>query len=304
METLPQFTTLSVHFSLTIYTLGLKSKNDAIDAYGLSRLACEQHLKCWQPVSKNLYKLRVLTRQVEAVSGQATILKNQLHALFHGMYRIKEVERLLAKQLSVLAQHKSQLETAIVQLIESDPVLQKKCKNIVKIKGLGIQILAIIIAETDGFALTQNLSQITSYAGYDVVENQSGNRVGKTKISKKGNGHIRRALHFPALNVVRYGQANFKEFYERINQRTHIKMKGYVAVQRKLLCLIFTLWKKDEAFINNNTKTNSGNKEAELSFALAPQERAKKLVRKRASTKVKAPLDKLPSTSRRKLSFA
>jgi len=28
-------------------------------------------------------------------------------------------------------------------------------------------------------------------------------------------------------------------------------MKGYVAVQRKLLCLIYTLWKTDEAFDPN-----------------------------------------------------
>lgn len=150
--------------------LGLKSKNDAIDAYGLSRLACEQYLKCWQPVSKNLYKLRVLTRPIEAITAQMTIVQNQLHALSHGMYRIKEVEKLM----------------------QGDLLLKRKFDQILKIKGLGVQSLSVIVAETDGFALTENQSQLTSYTGYDVVENQSGNRVGKTKISKKGNGHIRK----------------------------------------------------------------------------------------------------------------
>ena len=53
-----------------------------------------------------------------------------------------------------------------------------------------------------GFA---NQRQLVSYAagppgGYDVVENQSGNRSGKTRISKKGNSRIRRILHLPAFN--------------------------------------------------------------------------------------------------------
>lgn len=87
-------------------------------------------------------------------------------------------------------------------------------------------------------------AQITSYAGFDVIENQSGNRKGKTKISKKGNGHIRRALHFPALNIVPYEQGNFHLLYQRIYSKSNIKMKAYVAVQRKLLTLIHTLWKK------------------------------------------------------------
>ena len=280
--------------------LGIKSKNDKIDAGGLARLVCEQHLKLWQPVSKSIYKMRLITRQIQAVSEQITVIQNQLHALSHGMFRVKEVEKMLKKQKLSLEQQKEKLEMVLVEIVDGDSALKKKFSGILKIKGLGFLSLATIIAETDGFALTENQSQITSYAGYDVVENQSGNRVGKTKISKKGNGHIRRAMHFPALNVVRYNQGSFKNLYERVYQRSGIKMKGYVAVQRKLLCLIYTLWKKEEVFDSGQLEINSGNNEVGLSFALA----SKKPSKKRASTKVKAPQDKLPSTSRRKLSFA
>ena len=96
--------------------------------------------------------------------------------------------------------------------------------------------------------LITSQSQLTSYAGYDVVENQSGSRAGKTRISKRGNSHIRHALHFPSLNVVRYELDVFSNLYERVYEATKIKMKGYVAVQRKLLCTVYALWKKNEAF--------------------------------------------------------
>ena len=89
---------------------------------------------------------------------------------------------------------------------------------------------------------------MVSYTGYDVVEKQSGSSVnGKTKISKKGNKFIRRALHFPALTVVKY-YPEFTNLHSRIYDRTKIKMKGYTAVQRKLLVLIYTLFKNNEAY--------------------------------------------------------
>ena len=88
---------------------------------------------------------------------------------------------------------------------------------------------------------------MVSYAGYDVVENQSGKRVGRTRISKKGNGRVRRALHIPALVTVKH-EPYFKMFYERLYQHHGVKMKSYVAVQKKILTTIFALWKKNESF--------------------------------------------------------
>jgi hypothetical protein len=89
---------------------------------------------------------------------------------------------------------------------------------------------------------------------------ESGSSIkGKTRISKKGNKYIRRALHFPALVIIRY-DPNFKQLYDRVYDRTKIKMKGLVAVQRKLLLLIYTLFKNNKAYdINykNNTVTKN-----------------------------------------------
>jgi transposase len=107
---------------------------------------------------------------------------------------------------------------------------------------------ATIIAETNGFALFNNQKQLTSYAGYDVVENQSGKRTGKTRISKQGNSHIRRILHMPAFTAVRKNVPVCKALHERLTAKGKKKMVAYVAVQKKLLLLIYTLWKKNEAW--------------------------------------------------------
>ncbi|WP_198170323.1 transposase [Mucilaginibacter arboris] len=92
---------------------------------------------------------------------------------------------------------------------------------------------------------------MSSYAGYDVVQRESGTSIkGKTKISKKGNRYIRNALYFPAMVACRYNPV-LKENYLRIIQKKTSKMIGQVAIQRKLLALMYTLWKNDTEFIEN-----------------------------------------------------
>lgn len=252
--------------------LGLKSKNDRIDAKGLAQMACEQNNTTWKPLTSSIYLLRLITRQIQSISQQATMLKNQLHALQHGMYRDKAIEKMYDKQLALLQKNKKSLQLRVEQIVENDELLKKKFENIGKIKGLGLQNLAVIVAETNGFTAFENIAQLVSYAGYDVVENQSGKRSGKTKISKKGNNHIRRCLHFPAFNMVKYEVVPFKNLYERVYEKSKIKMKAYTAIQKKLLEYIYILWKKDEAFDPDYQDRQSRDVEPAPSFTLVPQE--------------------------------
>ncbi|MEZ4878191.1 MAG: transposase [Flavobacterium sp.] len=46
-----------------LISMGLKSKNDSIDAKGLSKMGAEQCLDLWQPSGKYFYELRQYTRQ-------------------------------------------------------------------------------------------------------------------------------------------------------------------------------------------------------------------------------------------------
>jgi len=231
-------------------SLGLKSKTDRIDARGLAQMACEQGLSRWQPLSVNIYRMRLVTRQIQSLSEQATALSNQLHALQHGMFRDKDIEKILQKQLVLLKKSVTALKLKVQTIINADPLLKQKFDNIGKIKGLGYQSLAVIVAETNGFAAFQSAGQLVSYAGYDVVANDSGKRAGKTKISKKGNSRIRRSLHFPAFNMIRYEVGVFKDLYQRVYDRSKLKMKAYTAVQKKLLIIIYALWKNNEAFMD------------------------------------------------------
>jgi len=285
-------------------SLGLKSKNDRIDARGLAQMICERAYTSWQPLSKSLYTLRLIARQIESITTQATATANSLHALTYGMFRDKQAEQIYAQQLVLLEQQKQALRLRVEQIVAADPALQRKFVAILKIKGLGIQSLAVIVAETNGFAAFESAAQLVSYAGYDVIENQSGNREGKTSISKRGNSHIRRAMYFPAFNMVRYDVGTFPGLYERIFERTRIKMKGYVAVQKKLLTLVYALWKKDEAFDPgyHQSLKEQASRDTELVPSLATAGKPVKKVTPAITTRVTQ--DKHPSKPRRMPSLA
>lgn len=252
-----------------LQALGLKSKNDKIDAEGLARMGAEQQLAEWSAASPVMYNLRLLTRQHEDLQKSITSFGNQLHAIEHGMYRFGDIEKTYQQTLSSLQQFLKQVENAISESISQNEVLKKKVELLCSIKGVGELTATTIIAETNGFALFENQKQVESYAGYDVVENQSGDHLGRTKISKKGNSHIRRILHMPSLNVVTYKVKPFVDLYERVYPKTNLKMKGYVAVQRKLLVMLYTLYRKNEKFDPEYNPKTIREKELEPSFGLA-----------------------------------
>ncbi len=231
-----------------LQSLGLKSKNDAIDAKGLAIMCTHGQFTAWKPISKYFYELRLLTRHYQSTQEAKLSVTNQLHALKHSGYSNTEIIKHLEETVAVFDKQLKEFKRLIAHQIHSDEEIKRKVIGICKIKGLDTLSVATILAETNGFELINNIRQLVSYAGYDVIENQSGKHLGRTKISKKGNSRIRRILHMPALVAVKYKESGLLGLYERVYNRTKFKMKGYVAVQRKLLELVYTLWKKDEEY--------------------------------------------------------
>lgn len=231
-----------------LQSLGLRSKNDKIDARGLAIMCAHGQFNPWKPIAKYFYELRLLTRHYQSIQQTKTGFINQLHALKHSGYCSKELIKELEKIIALLDKQLKEIKQLIEKHLLGDEHVKRKVSQICKIKGLDTLSVATVLAETNGFELIKNTGQLVSYAGYDVIENQSGNHVGRTKISKKGNSRIRRMLHMPALTTVKYKEPAFVDLYQRVFDRTKLKMKGYVAVQRKILELIYTLWKKDEAY--------------------------------------------------------
>lgn len=212
-------------------------------------MGLEQNLPLWQPLSKNIYSLRMLTRQYQRLQELKNQSENQKHSILHSQTVDIFILKQLDKLIKLYDQQLEQLIKQIAKLLEKDVSLKAKIDQLCKIKGLGLLSVATLVAETNGFTGFDNVRQLVSFAGYDVIENQSGNRAGKTKISKKGNtgppgGRIRRILHLPAFNAVRFGESSCQALFERVWGRTHIKMNRSAEARlcsraKKVIDLVF-----------------------------------------------------------------
>lgn len=272
-------------------SLGMKSKNDKVDAQGLAKMGVIQKLDLWNPISKKFYTLRALTRHLEDLQNIRTALLNQKEQCNHAMYDLKTITKSLDKTLLGIDKQIKEGKKKVAKIIEKDKDISKKAACMTSIVGVSTMTAAIVIGETNGFALIRNSKQLVSYSGYDVRENQSGNSAGKTRMTKKGNAHIRRSMHLPAFNTVRLHVSTFENLYQRVYQKSGIKMKAYVAVQSKLLRLMYTLWKNETVF-DPNYQT-SGFQEPKLlcSESICPEGISSN---KTAEFSDSAALDKLP----------
>lgn len=231
-------------------TLDNKSKTDNLDAYAITLFGLEKTLKKWQ-IPDNLFKkLKELTREYSNIKSQSTQAKNRIHAKEHSHKPTAETLKRIKEQLKLYSKQLKEIQNQIQELVEQDTDLYNKIKNIQKIEGVGLMTIVTILAETNGFELIESGKQLTSYAGIDVVHNQSGYSIRKTRISKKGNGYLRHALYMPALSAAKHNE-KLKQIYIRLVIKKNIKKIAVIALMRKLLLLIYTIWKNNVEYIPN-----------------------------------------------------
>lgn len=257
-------------------SLNIKTKTDKVDSKMIAGFGIERKLEEWQPMSPGYKDLRDLCRELLTIKKEKQRAQSQLHALEKAHKKLEVVLDLKREQIQFFEKAIKLLRKDIKAKVNQDTVLKEKIRKIETIPGLGFETAVILVCETNGFALFNNLNQLVSYAGLDVTQNESGKYTGKTRISKRGNTRIRQALYMPSMSAV---QANepIKRLYERVKERNpDIKRKGIVAGMRKLLILAYTLWKKDEEYNKNYdwSKANERNNDIKSQKKAEPESSA------------------------------
>lgn len=226
-----------------------------IKAEGLTQYGLEKQLERWQAPKPIFKELKELTRELNTNTIMITQLKNRLHAKEHSHEANLQTVKRLNQQIAFFNKLQKMIQQQINDLVKSDKDLDDRIQKIITTKGIGFKTAVGVICETNGFELINNQRQLTSYAGYDPKLNQSGLFKGKTAISKKGNKHLRTAVFLPALAAVRHNEM-FKALYKRLCISKNNKSIALIAIARKLLVLIYTLWKKNQVFDLNYKHPN------------------------------------------------
>jgi transposase len=229
-------------------TLEIKTVTDKTASQAICQFGLERALTIWERPKKIFRNLKQLTRERDQIVADRTMAKNQLHAEQAEVFPNDRSIYRANQRIELLNGQEREIKTELAEFIKTDKELLKKIDLITSISGVGTLTAVITIAETNGFDLIRNKKQLVSFAGLDVVSKDSGTSVkGKPRISKKGNRHIRKAMHMPSLTAIRNDE-HFKAIFVRLVSKHGIKMKAAVAVQRKLLEMIYTIWRTEKPY--------------------------------------------------------
>ena len=231
----------------------VRSVTDKISAKQIAEFGLLKKPKNWQKPQPIIRNLKLLTREKNALMEEKTAISNQLHAYDKRFNEDKSAIRRSLNRIQMIDDQIKEIEKEIKAIIKNkdNEWLNEKIKKICTVPGLGFSTVVSVVAETDGFNLFRSSRQLVCYSGYDIVFKESGTSVKKkARISHRGNKYIRKALFFPALTA-KSCNPKMTAFFDRLYERQQVKMQSYTAIQRKLLVLIYTLWKKDEVYNPN-----------------------------------------------------
>jgi transposase len=160
-------------------------------------------------------------------------------------YRIKICLEEVKRTVLMLKDIDQQMKGVLKEIPASEYLLS--------IPGIGPLSAAVFLGELGNPAYFQNARQIVKYAGYDPQESDSGYRISRKFISKKGRWLLRKFLFFMSMRVVVLSKY-FQEYYQRKLQTKNRfgqlprKKEILCAVAIKLIKVIFALLRDKRRF--------------------------------------------------------
>jgi transposase len=225
-----------------------RSKNDHLDAMVLREFGARMRFKRWIRPTENALNLWALARRLEALTHLNVAEKNRRHAAGVSAAIPASVRRSIARSLRFQEKEIAELRREAMKCIRADVELYRQQQLLRSMPGIGEVSAIQLLAELVLLPPDRDVRQWVAYAGLDPREYSSGKSVCKhTRISKIGNGHLRRALFMPALVACRF-EPHLRGFYQHLLERGKAKRQALSAVARKMLHAIYGMFHANQSY--------------------------------------------------------
>ncbi len=257
------------HPSKTRAIAEARIKTDTLDASTLAHLLrADLIVEAYAP-DRTTREKKNLLRYRSALVKTRTMLKNRVHALLSAHHvedrQFRDLTDKFGKQgraymeklvlpgydRTILSEYLSVISTlnerikAVEKLISGEFRRDEICRLLETLPGVG-KILAVTIRyEIDDIERFISAQKLCSYAGLVPSTYSSGGKTYQGKITKQGNRWLRWAMIEAAQQASRKDPW-LSEVYERI--ATKGKKKARVAVARKLLEIVYRIWKEKRPY--------------------------------------------------------
>jgi transposase len=206
------------------------SKNDRKDAMLIAELVergCYHAPIRREGIFLDLYNWhRALTR----LTQQTTRLQNRRISAKDGMPMSSQEKEWIATDLRTLSTRRKDLEQMLTTGLRQVPYGEA----FLGIPYLGAVTAARILGETGDLRDYRNARQVLALAGLNLSERQSGPRIGKVHLTKRGRPEVRCLVYLAALRMVRTG-GEYAARYRHLVERGKPKVAAIVACSRALL---------------------------------------------------------------------
>lgn len=164
----------------------------------------------------------------------------------YGLESARMQLRLLVEELTFLSGQLEQIEARMDVLLEHTGYKEQ----LIGIKGIGVISAAAFLGEIGDPMRFDNPRQISRMAGYNLVENSSGQNKSGTSISKRGRKQLRALLYRMALVMVSKNN-ELKQLYQYLIGRKDNPLKkkqAMVVISKKIITIIYQMLKTNQDY--------------------------------------------------------
>lgn len=220
-----------------------RNKTDRADARLIADFCLTQNPPQWFPPPPEMTQLQALVRRIEVLEEMLRMEKNRLEVSSPKTKpSIKRIIKTFENEIETLRK-------SITDHLDNHPNLKEQSRLLQTIPGIGEKTAALLLGEIE-FARYESARQVAAFAGVTPKKSESGTSLKHTKLSKLGNGRIRKGLYFPAIVARRHNQT-INEFANRLEKNGKTQMQIVCASMRKLLHLAFGVLKHKQPFNPN-----------------------------------------------------
>jgi transposase len=228
--------------------LGIKAKNDAMDALTIARFGVLTQPRPWQPEPPEVRHLMALLNRLEAVETDLQRECNRLEKARLSRPSAASVIASLERGIDFLEAEKRRLLQSIDEHIDGHPQLKQDRQHLLSIPGIGPVLSGLMVALLQSGQRFASAAQFASYLGLIPTEHESGSSVRHPPhLSKLGPARVRAKLYMAAIVACRYNP-DVRAFYERLLHRGKCKMAALGAAMRKLAHICFGVIKNQTDF--------------------------------------------------------
>jgi transposase len=225
-------------------SMQVRSKTDRLDAELLAHYGRLHPTRSWHPLPQAVQSLRHLLQYRLDVLAQWQAGRHRLEAGRLTPWTRAQIEA----QSQQWQAHLHECEQQIRAALRTDAQLHALWQRLQTIPGIGEWAGALLIGTIGEIERFPHADALVSLAGLAVKERQSGSSVhGQACIDRHGHAELRRTLYWCAISALRSDET-IAAWAQRLRARGKPNKVVLVAVMRKLLHIVYGVWKHGTAY--------------------------------------------------------